>query len=86
MGSWARRLTQHVQYGSKSREITPSTDNLDPAIRYVVLAEAGDITVVPLGNDDADEVAFVGVQAGFVPPFSIRKVTEATGLVYSIED
>lgn len=85
MASWGKLLTQGVQYGSKSQEITPGATDLADSVRYVVMSETGDITVVPKNNSAGDTISFTGVPAGFVPPFEVRKVTAATVTVYSIE-
>jgi hypothetical protein len=73
-------------FGLTSRPLTPGTDDIDPIPKGVVLLEAGDITVVPAGNGDAGTVSFVGVPAGFVPPFRVRRVTAASAAVVTIED
>lgn len=72
--------------GRKSRVITPAATDLPGATKAVVLLTAGNVTVVPVGNADADGIAFVGVPAGFVPPFMVRRVTAATATVATIED
>lgn len=54
-------------------------------IRGVVCGTAGNLTVVPVSNSDAETVTFTGVPAGFIPPFRVRKVTASTAVVYTIE-
>lgn len=73
-------------YGAKSAAVTPSSNDLDPIPKAVVCLTSGNITVVPVNNANAATVAFVGVAAGFVPPFRVRRVTAATATVYTIED
>lgn len=73
-------------FGFKSRLVTPGATDLDPRPKAVVCVTYGDITVVPENNANAAPVAFVGVPAGFVPPFRVRRVTAATAVVYTVED
>jgi hypothetical protein len=75
-----------ASFGTKSRPITPGSTDIDPIPKGVSCLTAGNITVVPMGNDDAVTVAYVDVPAGFVPPFRVRRVTAATATVYTIED
>lgn len=73
-------------FGRKSRLITPGGSDIDPIPKAVICLAGGDITVVPVDNDDGVTIAFSGVSAGFVPPFRVRKVTAATGAIATIED
>lgn len=73
-------------FGTLSRAVTPGATDLDPIPKGVVCLTPGDITVVPVGNANAVTVAFVGVLAGFSPPFRVRRVTAATATVYTVED
>ncbi|WP_346915044.1 hypothetical protein [uncultured Roseibium sp.] len=73
-------------FGKKARVITPAASDIDPIPKGVVMLAAGDITVVPMDNDNADVVAFVGVSAGFVPPYRVRRVTAASAAVMTVED
>lgn len=77
-------------FGAKARAITPSDSaDLNPApVKAVVCLTAGNISVIPTGNADNAPVAFVGVSAGFVPPFQIRRVmaTGTTCTVMTVED
>lgn len=72
--------------GTKSRVLTPGNSDIDPFPKGVICLAAGDITVLPIGNADVDTLAFVGVPAGFVPPFRVRRLTAATAAVATIED
>jgi hypothetical protein len=72
-------------FGVSSRIVTPSNDDLDPIAKGVICLTAGDITIVPSQNDDGDTLAFVGVPAGFIPPFRVRRVTAATATVATID-
>lgn len=73
-------------FGRKSRIITPAATDLDPIAKAVVCLTAGDITVVPVNNANATTIAFVGVPAGFIVPFQVRRVTAATATCATIED
>jgi hypothetical protein len=72
-------------YGSKARAVTPSdTVDLNPApVKAVVCLTSGNISVIPTANADNAPVAFVGVNAGFVPPFQVRRVM-ATGTTCTV--
>jgi hypothetical protein len=73
-------------FGRKSRIVTPGATDLDPIAKAVVCLTAGDITVVPVNNDNAVTITFAGVPAGYVVPFQVRRVTAATATVATIED
>jgi hypothetical protein len=72
--------------GAEGTVITPSDNDLDPVPKAIVLLSAGNLTIVPLGNDDADTLTFTAAPCGFVPPFRVRRVTAATATVASIHD
>lgn len=73
-------------FGRAGRLVTPGSSDLDPIAKGVVCLTAGDITIVPVGNANGDTLAFVGVPAGYVPPYQVRRVTAATATVATIED
>ena len=73
--------------GRRGVAVTPAAADLPGGIaKAVVLLADGDITVVPADNANADTVAFTGVQAGFVPPFQVRRVTACTSSCVAIYD
>lgn len=72
--------------GTKGRIVTPGNEDLEPAVKGVVTCTAGDITVIPRANHDSKEIEFVGVPAGWIPPYQVRRVTAATAIVATIED
>lgn len=72
-------------FGTKGAAVTPGATDLADTVKGVVCVTAGNITVVPWDNDDADAIAFVDVPAGFVPPYRVRRVTAATASVFTIE-
>lgn len=61
-------------FGTNSRLLTASASDLDPPAKSVVLLTAGDITVVPLAAG-APSLSFVGLPAGYIIPFVVRRVT-----------
>ncbi len=73
-------------FGTVGAVITPGPTDLDPIPKAVICLSAGNITIVPMGNDDAETLAFVDVPAGFTPPFRVRRVTAATAAVASVKD
>ena len=72
--------------GTKGAVIAPAASDLDPIPKGVVLLTAGDVTIVPALNEIAGTLAFVGLPAGYVIPFRVRRVTAATATVASITD
>jgi hypothetical protein len=65
--------------------IAPGNTDLPHNTKGVVCLTEGDLTVVPDGNADDDTLSFVGVPAGFIPPYVIRRVTAATATVATIQ-
>ena len=74
-----------VSFGSKARIVTPGATDLDPVAKAVVCLTSGNLTIVPEGNDNAATIAFVGVPAGFIPPYRVRRVTAATATVATVD-
>lgn len=73
-------------FGRRGATITPGATDLDPVAKTVVCLTAGNITVVPVDNDNADTIAFTDVPSGFAVPFIVRRVTAATATVAAIYD
>lgn len=71
--------------GMRGVVVTPGVVDLPSTVKAVMCLTAGNITIVPLGNGDNETIAFVGVPAGFIPPYRVRRVTAATSTVYTIE-
>ena len=71
--------------GTIGRIITPSATDLNPTAKSIVTLTAGNVTLVPAGNAPAVTLAFVGLPAGWVCPFRVRRVTAATATVATIE-
>lgn len=78
---WKRGPTT---FGRRSKAITPSdTDDLTEVAKAVVCLTGGNISVVPAENDPANPVNFVGVPAGYIPPFQVRRV-KSTGTTCTV--
>ena len=73
-----------MQFGRKGATITPGATDLDPLPKGVVCLTGGDVTVVPEKNANDATLAFVGLPAGYIIPFRVRRVTAATATVASI--
>lgn len=59
------------------RAVSPSdTVDLDPYAKGVVCLTSGNISIIPTKNADGATVDFVGVSAGFIPPFQVRRVMQ----------
>ena len=78
-----------TRFGNRSRAISPSdSTDLDPYPKAIVALTSGNLVVIPAKNADVDTVTFTGIQAGFSPPFVVRRVklTGTTATVATIED
>lgn len=73
-------------FGRSGRVVTPGATDLDPIAKSVVCLTTGDVTIVPVGNDNATTLAFTGLAAGTVIPYQVRRVTAATATVATIDD
>jgi len=71
-------------FGRRGDIITPGAIDLDPIPKAVVMLDFGNITVVPMDNANEATIDFVGVSAGFMPPFRVRRVTAATAACASV--
>jgi hypothetical protein len=71
--AWNPDAKDQTTFGLAGRVITPSANLLDPPAKAVVMLADGDITIVPLNSTQA--ISFVGVPAGYIPPFVVGKVT-----------
>lgn len=72
--------------GRKGRLVMPGASDLDPIAKSITTLTDGNVTILPVGNANADTLAFVGVPAGWVCPYQVRRVTAATATVATIED
>ena len=72
-------------FGRKGTLINPGATDLDPLPKSVVLLTSGNVTIVPVDNADADTMAFVGLPAGYIIPYRVRRVTAATATVWTVE-
>lgn len=82
---WNQTGGSAQSFGRKGAVITPSGNNLDPVAKCVVMLSAGDITIVPQGNADGNTLAFVGLSAGAIIPYVVRRVTACTGTCATVD-
>lgn len=71
--------------GTSGRIVTPGATDLDPVAKAVTALTAGNVTIIPVGNADDKPLAFVGVPAGWISPYRVRRVTAATATVATID-
>lgn len=83
--TWNQGANTASSFGRKGTTITPGASDLDPIAKSVVMLSDGDITVVPADNANATTLAFVGLPAGYIIPFVVRRVTACTGTCASID-
>lgn len=82
---WNGGVGTAASFGREGRTITPSSSDLDPIAKAVVMLATGDITVVPSGNADATTIAFTGLPAGYIIPFIVRRVTACSSSCAAID-
>jgi hypothetical protein len=82
MGKYA---TGPTTFGTVGKIITPGNSDIAGDPKAVSCLTAGNLTIVPVGNGDSETLAYVGVGAGFSPPFRVRRVTAATAVVATVE-
>ena len=81
---YKNQTPQIYAFARTGRVITPSdASDLSPYAKAVICTSSGNISVLPIGNADGAVISFVGVQAGFVPPFLVRRVM-ATGTTATV--
>lgn len=80
------RTKSPMALGNKGALLTPGNADIAGNYKGVVCLTAGNITIVPAENADGDTLSFVGVPAGYVPPYKVRRVTAATATVASVLD
>lgn len=82
---WNSTANGADSFGPKGRVITPGATDLSPVAKSVVMLSAGDITILPTGNENADTLAFVDLPAGYIIPYRVRRVTACTGTCATID-
>lgn len=82
--AWNPDAKDPTTFGLAGRNITPSADLLDPPAKAVVMLQDGDITIVPL-NSPAVSLSFVGVPAGYIPPYVVGKVTACSSFCAAVD-
>lgn len=65
-------------FGTIGAIVTPGNTDLEPIAKAVICLTAGNITIVPVGNSNEVTLSFVGVPAGFVPPYQVKRVVSGT--------
>lgn len=72
-------------FGRKGAVVTPS-DTVDISPTYaktIVVLTAGNVSVLPVENDDASPIPFTDLSAGQLIPFQVRRVF-ATGTTATV--
>jgi hypothetical protein len=73
--------------GRRGVVLTPAEADFAVGVaKTVTTLTAGDVTLVPAANADGDTLAFVGLPAGWIAPFQVRRVTAATATVAAVFD
>ena len=66
-------------FGTNARVITVgSASPLNPPAKAISMLTGGNITITP-DSGDAPDLAYVGVPAGFSPPYVVRRVVALSG-------
>lgn len=84
-----RSVGTRSEFGRRGRSVTPSDeDDLPRYVKAVTVLAAGDLSILPVQNEDGNTIDYVGVPAGFSPPFQVRRVmaTGTTATVATVED
>jgi hypothetical protein len=82
---WNDNAANQMTFGRKGRVIVPGAVDLDPVAKAVVMLAAGDITIVPVGNANNQTLAFVGLPAGALVPYQVRRVTACSSSCATID-
>ncbi|QIG72989.1 hypothetical protein EVB98_067 [Rhizobium phage RHph_N3_2] len=82
---WNQSAATASSYGRKGAAISPSSSDIDPRPKAVIMTATGDITIVPDKNADASTITFTGCPVGFIVPYVVRRVTACTGSCASID-
>ncbi|UQD96139.1 spike base protein, RCAP_Rcc01079 family [Bradyrhizobium japonicum] len=72
--------------GRRGTVVVPGpNDFVAVAPKGLVVLSAGDATVIPVENSDTGTLSFVGLTAGQLIPFMVRRVTAATAVLATID-
>jgi len=82
---WNGSSKTALSFGTKARAISPGATDLDPIAKAVVMLAAGDITIVPAGNDPSVTITFTGCVVGFMPPYVVRRVTACSSSCAAVD-
>lgn len=73
-----------LSFGKKGVAVTPNDRNdLATYAKTIVVLSAGNVVILPVGNDDGVTLTFTGLSAGQVVPFQVRRVV-ATGTTATV--
>lgn len=86
MGKYDNFAASPDGFGIKGAVLTPGESDIAGEPKAVVCLTSGNLTIVPEDNADDQTLAFVGVAAGFIPPYRVRRLTAATATVASVLD
>ena len=82
-----RGQSSPISLGRRGVPVTPAASDLPGGVaKAVVMLQDGDVTVVPADNADEGTIAFLGVSAGFLPPFQVRRVTACSSSCVAVYD
>lgn len=82
---YANSIQSVMSLGRSARIITPGATDLNPIAKSVVLLTGGNVSIVPVLGSDSTPLDFVGLTAGYVFPFQVRRVTASTAVVAAID-
>lgn len=84
---WPINVNDAYTFGMKGATITPSaTTDLAVIAKSVVMLSAGNLSIIPLGSSSsAATLDFVGLAAGQVVPYRVRRVTACSGTCASVD-
>jgi hypothetical protein len=70
-------LWSPTSLGRKGRTVAPHDENdLDPYAKALIVTAAGDLSILPVENDDGDTIDFTALPAGTVIPYRVRRVLD----------
>ncbi|WP_342360792.1 hypothetical protein [Terrarubrum flagellatum] len=71
--------------GGKGALIVPSNNDFSVIPRNIVALTAGNVTFLPVDQDDASPLT-IYLDAGRTMPFFVRRITAASGTLATVED
>lgn len=70
--------------GRKLSAVTPGPDDLPEVAKALLVLAAGNVTLVPVDNDDSETFQIIGCTAGQYIPIITRRVTAATATIAAV--